>query len=282
MTLLDKLIDDQEFINTLTECCNLSHDTVRTLLSDYHEEIFTTCDITENMLLYSPKIVNELINILKNYDLYGINSETVEIAKQSVKRRAVQLIPYFNKKERIDIYTEICSDESFISTFAKVEKTSEDKVKLAIKENLSDILELSIESQIKYFIDYPYAYKLASYIMNGSSIVKDDSDSRKFKETLNTILKGVKLWILKVFTAREIKYLDYSMLYEQTVNEYQATIDWLNSLHIRYKTDEDETQSIIEPVSWDKNDILFSEYESIKFLFDKDTNELLGLRITAN
>ena len=99
MTLLDKLIDDQGFINALTDCCNLSHDTVRTLLSDYHEEIFTTCDITENMLLYPPKIVNELINILKNYDLYGINSETVEIAKQSVKRRAVQLIPYFNKKE---------------------------------------------------------------------------------------------------------------------------------------------------------------------------------------
>ena len=282
MTLLDKLIDDQGFINALTDCCNLSHDTVRTLLSDYHEEIFTTCDITENMILYPAKIVNDLLHILKNYDLYGINSETVEIAKQSVKRRAIQLIPHINKKDRVDIYSEICSDENFIASFTKIEKTSEDKVKLAIKENLSDILKISIESQIEYFIDCPYAYKLASYIMNCSSIVKDDSDPRKFKETLNTILKGVKLWILKVFTSREIKYLDYSMLYEQTVNEYQATIDWLNSLHIHYKTDEDETQSIIEPVSWDKNVILFSEYESIRFLFDKDTNELLGLRITAN
>ena len=280
MTLLEKLLNDQGFINALSDKCKLPHETVISLLSDYHGEIFNTCDITQNMPLYPIGITKDFLIILNNNDLSGIKSEYVEIVKQSVKRRASQLIPYLNKKDRIDIYSEICNDKVFISNFAKIEKTSEEKVKLAIKENLSDILNISIKCQIANFIDYPYAYKLASFIMNGFPISIDDSNPEKFKEALDTILKGVKVWILEIFTKRKIEYLDYSMLYEQTTNEYQATIDWLDSLHIHYEVNEDEYHSIIEPKRWDKN-TLFGEYESIRFLFDKCTNELLKIRVTA-
>lgn len=280
MTLLEKLLNDQGFINALSDKHNLPHETVISLLSDYHGEIFNTCDITQNMPLYPINITKDFLIILNNNDLSGIKSEYVEIVKQSVKRRTAQLIPYLNKKDRIDIYSEICNDKEFISNFAKIEKTSEEKVKLAIKENLSDILDISIKCQIVNFIDYPYAYKLASSIMNGFPIPMDDSNPEKFKEALDTILKGVKVWILEIFTKRKIEYLDYSMLYEQTTNEYQATIDWLDSLHIHYEVNEDEYHSIIEPKRWDKN-TLFGEYESIRFLFDKCTNELLKIRVTA-
>ena len=282
MTLLDKLLDDQAFINALSDQCDLPHDTVSSLLSDYHEEIFTTCDITQNMLLYPTSITKDLLLVLNDSDLCGINSEFVEIIKQSVKRRAIQLLPYFNKKDRVDIYSEICSDKEFITNFAKIERTSEDKVKFAIKENLSDILDISIKCQIANLIDCPYIYKLASYIMNGLPIAIDDINPKKFKEALDTILKGVKTWILEVFTKREIEYLDYNMLYEQTTNEYEATMNWLDSLHIHYKTDEDKYYTIIEPKSWDKSMILFSEYTSIRFLFDKCTNELLEIKVTAD
>lgn len=280
MTLLDKLLDDQAFINVLCDQCDLPHDTVSSLLSDYHEEIFTTCDITQNMLLYPTTITKDLLLVLNNSDLCGINLEFVEIIKQSVKRRAIQLLPYLNKKDRIDIYSEICNDKEFISNFAKIEKTSEEKVKLAIKENLSDILDISIKCQIVNFIDCPYVYRIASYITDDLPIVIDDINPEKFKEALDTILKGVKVWILEIFTKRKIEYLDYSMLYEQTTNEYQATIDWLDSLHIHYEVNEDEYHSIIEPKRWDKN-TLFGEYESIRFVFNKCTNELLKIMVTA-
>ncbi len=280
MTLLDKLLNDQGFINALSDQCNLPNDTVSLLLSDYHEEIFTTCDITQNMPLYPISITKDFLIILNNNDLSGIKSECVEIVEQSVKRRASQLIPYLNKKDRIDIYSEICNDKEFISNFAKIEKTSEEKVKLAIKENLSDILDISIKCQIVNFIDCPYVYRIASYITDDLPIVIDDINPEKFKEALDTILKGVKVWILEIFTKRKIEYLDYSMLYEQTTNEYQATIDWLDSLHIHYEVNEDEYYSIIEPKGWDKN-TLFGEYESIRFVFNKCTNELLKIMVTA-
>ena len=173
----------------------------------------------------------------------------------------------------------LVEDENFMNDMYILERVPVEHISKFIFDNEEDIMFYAFESMRK---DHEEIRKDPNYefivnIINSTIVILDDIRDSLTMKTFDNLIRTLKEFLLLDVHNRVVENLDYSALYLQTVDEYDATINWLKSCHIRYDVDTNEpmNQITIKMVTWDKDSCLFSQYEGIDFIFNKETHELV-------
>ena len=219
--------------------------------------------------------------------IYIINDNILDQSKRSsflfneilvsVKKSAKDMFHYIKGKTYKRISQILVEDENFMNDMYILERVPVEHISKFIFDNEEDIMFYAFESMRK---DHEEIRKDPNYefivnIINSTIVILDDIKDSLTMKTFDTLIRTLKEFLLLDVHNRTVKNLDYSALYLQTVDEYDATINWLKSCHIRYDVESKENIVIIKMVTWDKDSCLFCQYEGIDFIFNKKTHELI-------
>ena len=279
-TLTQFLLSDENLIHDLNDIIgsNSINDTI-TILNGLKFQIYHTCDMMKKLTIRPD--ASDII--------YIINDNILDQSKRSsflfneifvsVKKSAKDMFHHIKGKTYKRISEILVEDENFMNDMYILERVPVEHISKFIFDNEEDIMFYAFESIRK---DHDGIHKDPNYefivnIINSTIVIIDDIKDSLTMKTFDDIIRSLKEFILLDVHNRAVKNLDYSALYLQTVDEYDATINWLKSCHIRYDVDTNEqmNQITIKMVTWYKNSCLFSKYEGIDFIFNKETHELI-------
>ena len=278
-TLTEFLMTDLDLIHDLHDIIDSEeiNDTIN-ILNSLRFQIFHTCDIVKD-IAYRPDsrdilyIINDNIMGQSQRNSFLFNEVYV-----SVKENAKKVFHEIKGKEYKTILQILLEDDDFMIELEELEDVPMDNIERFLTENLDDIILYAFEDMRKHpkkiFSNKNYKFIL-NFINNGIIIIDDITD--ELKNSLDILLGKLRNFILTDVHYRSAENLDYSSLYVQTVNEFEATINWLNSCHIKYEIKDDKkmNQKRVIMKSWDKDICLFDQYEGIVFDFNKETNEMV-------
>lgn len=279
-TLTQFLLSDENLIHDLNDIIgsNSINDTIN-ILNGLKFQIYHTCDMMKDLSIRPDAsdiiyIINDNILDQSKRSSFLFNEILV-----SVKKSAKDMFHHIKGKTYKRISEILVEDESFMNDMYILERVPVEHISKFIFDNEEDIMFYAFESIRK---DHDEIHKDPNYefivnIINSTIVIIDDIKDSLTMKTFDDIIRSLKEFILLDVHNRAVKNLDYSALYLQTVDEYDATINWLKSCHIRYDVDTNEqmNQITIKMVTWDKDSCLFSQYEGIDFIFNKETHELI-------
>ena len=279
-TLTQFLLSDENLIHDLNDIIgsNSINDTIN-ILNGLKFQIYHTCDMMKDL-----SIRPDASDII-----YIINDNILDQSKRSsflfneilisVKKSAKDMFHHIKGKTYKRISQILVEDENFMNDMYMLERVPLGHITKFIFDNEEDIILYAFASiredheEIRKDPNYEF---IVNFINSTIVIIDDIKDSLTMK-TFDDLIRTLKEFILLDVHNRDVENLDYSALYLQTVDEYNATINWLKSCHIRYdvRTSEQMNRIIIKMVAWDKDSCLFSKYEGIEFIFNKETHELI-------
>ena len=279
-TLTQFLLSDENLIHDLNDIIgsNSIIDTIN-ILDSLKFQIYHTCDMMKDLSIRPDAsdiiyIINDNILDQSKRSSFLFNEILV-----SVKKSAKDMFHHIKGKTYKRISQILVEDKNFMNDMVTLERVPLEHISKFIFDNEDDIMFYAFESMRK---DHEEIRKDPNYefivnIINSTIVIIDDIKDSLTMKTFDDIIRSLKEFILLDVHNRAVKNLDYSALYLQTVDEYDATINWLKSCHIRYDVDTNEqmNQITIKMVTWDKDSCLFSQYEGIDFIFNKETHELI-------
>ena len=279
-TLTQFLLSDENLIHDLNDIIgsNSINDTIN-ILNGLKFQIYHTCDMMKDLSIRPD--ASDIIYIINDniLDQYKRSSFLFNEILVSVKKSAKDMFHHIKGKTYKRISQILVEDENFMNDMYILERVPVEHISKFIFDNEEDIMFYAFESIRK---DHDEIHKDPNYefivnIINSTIVIIDDIKDSLTMKTFDDIIRSLKEFILLDVHNRAVKNLDYSALYLQTVDEYDATINWLKSCHIRYDVDTNEpmNQITIKMISWDKDSCLFSQYEGIDFIFNKETHELI-------
>lgn len=278
-TLTEFVMTDSDLIHDLNNIIGSEeiNDTIN-ILNSLRFQIFHTCDILKD-IAYRPDS-REILYIINDniMDQSQRNSFLFKEVYVSVKENAKKVFHKIKGKEYKTILQILLEDDDFMIELEELENVPMENIERFLTENIGDIILYAFEDMRKnpkkIFSNKNYKF-IINFINNGIIIIDDITD--ELKATLDILLGTLRNFILTSVHYRSVENLEYSALYVQTVNEYEATINWLNSCHIKYEIEDDKmmNQRRVVMKSWDKDICLFNQYEGIIFDFDNETNELV-------
>ena len=279
-TLTQFLLSDENLIHDLNDIIgsNSINDTIN-ILNGLKFQIYHTCDMMKDLSIRPDAsdiiyIIND--NILDQTKRSSFIFNEILI---SVKKSAKDMFHHIKGKTYKRISQILVEDENFMNDMYMLERVPLGHITEFIFDNEEDIILYAFTSiredheEIRKDPNYEF---IVNFINSTIVIIDDIKDSLTMK-TFDDLIRTLKEFILLDVHNRDVENLDYSALYLQTVDEYDATINWLKSCHIRYDvhTNEQMNRITIKMVTWDKDSCLFSKYEGIEFIFNKETHELI-------
>ena len=277
-TLTQFLLSDENLIHDLNDIIgsNSINDTID-ILNGLKFQIYHTCDMMKNLSIRPDAsdiiyIINDNILDQSKRSSFLFNEILV-----SVKKSAKDIFHHIKGKTYKRISEILVEDENFMNDMVTLEKVPLEHIRKFIFDNEEDIMFYAFESMRK---DHEEIRKSPNYefivnFINSTIVILDDIKDSLTMKTFDTLIRTLKEFLLLDVHNRAVENLDYSALYLQTVDEYDATINWLKSCHIRYDVESKENIVIIKMVAWDKDSCLFSQYEGIDFIKNKKTHELI-------
>lgn len=283
-TLTQFLLSDENLIHDLNDIIgsNSINDTIN-ILNGLKFQIYHTCDMMKDLSIRPDAsdiiyIINDNILDQSKRSSFLFNEILV-----SVKKSAKDMFHHIKGKTYKRISQILFEDENFMNDMVTLEKVPLEHIRKFIFDNEEDIMFYAFESMRK---DHEEIRKDPNYefivnFINSTIVIIDDIRDSLTMKTFDNLIRTLKEFLLLDVHKRTVENLDYSPLYLQTVDEYVATINWLNSCHIRYDTETSEqmNQINIKLTTWDKDTCLFLQYEGIDFIFNKKTHELIRVNV---
>lgn len=279
-TLTQFVLADNNLIHDLNDI--IGSDSINDTISIFNGlkfQIYHTCDMMKELnirpdasdIIY---IIND--NILNQSKRSSFIFNEVLI---SVKKSAKHMFHHIKGKTYKRISQILVEDENFMNDMYKLENVPKKNITKFIIDNEEDIMFYAFESMRKDHgnIRKDPNYEFIVNFINSTIVILDDIKDSSVMDIFDNLIITLKAFLLLDVHDRSVENLDYSALYVQTVDEFEATINWLKSCHIRYEieTDDHMNHITVKMISWDKDYCLFSQYEGVDFIFIKETHELV-------
>lgn len=276
--LIDVILDDVDFLNSLTM---------------ENASIKETAEmIKRSWYLITHSGINDINHVSDHINYVNVlNGRSPDSIEFWDGIDAMTLIEYV-KTSAISVFDDIRQygyktvSESIIlvgknkrcKRIATKENIDQDMINEFITENIFDILGFYKDSCHQESDDLMYRTDpifFNNFFKNGIIIVKNQNQ----KEMIQHLSYHILDYISDIIHNRQYAAIfDYSSLYRQKVNELESTKKWLDGCQIRYEETSDELQIELSLKSWDRYQTLVDEDEGLRFIFSKETNQLIAVR----